>query len=606
MIPLRFSPSCGAGWFASVRRLVGWGLLAASVSGVCGAAPAPAPAAAPAPAVPPRPNIVFILADDLGIVDVNAYAARFTGARPEQMYYETPHLDRLVREGMAFSQAYACQLCSPTRASLLTGRYASRIGFTTAVGGTVRTFYNQALTPPAGYVAQDALEWVDKIAIPQALLNGTTLDALPSGQPADAGRDETTLAEALTEHRSAFLGKWHLGGHGSRGWQPHDQGFAEIAYFDEGGSPYQKWRAAWDSPQLLHPRTPQPALLRGKSGENLGHDYLTDELTAQAERYLRNQAATPAAERKPFFLYFCHFAVHTPFQAPPAEVAYFERKATRGWNGQSNAIYAAMLRRLDQSVGRVLQTLADTGLESNTLVVFMSDNGGVTYTSPAATCNAPFKGGKAMHFEGGIRVPLVFRWPGRLPADRWCQVPVDCNDLFPTLLELAGYDPRPYYAAGRIDGRSLVPLFTDPANSRHEYPRDTFYWHYPLNVSVRHPDDGQPLAPHSAIRVGGWKLIFDWSGALQLYHVETDPFERQELSAAQPERTRELFRRLNDWIDANVAVKYTPALNPAYDPKQEVRARPFVDLRRQYLGDARAIRRADSDPRFQVLSSQSP
>lgn len=551
-------------------------------------------------------NVVFILADDLGIVDINAYAARFTGAEPAQMYFETPHLDRLVREGTAFSQAYACQLCSPTRSSLLTGKYAARLGFMTAVGGNVKTFYNQGLPPPPGYLAQDALFWNDKIAIPQALLNGTTIDALPSGQPADQGRDETTIAEAMTRHQSAFLGKWHVGGHGSRGWQPRDQGFEEIAYFDEGGSPYFNWRELWGSRTPSHPRMPQAELWKGLAGPNRGRDYVTDELTEHAVEYLRGRAQPSAAGRKPFFLYLCHFAVHTPFQGPADVVARFEKKTTRGWNGHDNAAYAAMLQRLDDSVGRITETLRSTGLDSNTLLVFMSDNGGAMFTTPPATSNAPFKGGKALQYEGGIRVPLIFRLPGRVPAGQWCDVPVDCNDLFPTILDLAGYDVRPYYADGKIDGRSLAPLFSDLTNARKGYPRDAHHWHFPLNVIVKDPDDGQPSAPHSTIRVGDWKLIFDWSGVLKLYNVAADPFERNELSAAHPERAAALFRQLNDWLDANVDVKYTPALNPAYDPAKEARTRPFVDLRRKHLGADRAIRASATDPRFALPEVMKP
>jgi arylsulfatase A-like enzyme len=549
-----------------------------------------------------RPNIVLILADDLGMVDINAYAARFTRAKAAEMFYETPHLDRLVREGVAFSQAYASHLCSPARVSVLTGKNAARLGFTTAVGGNVRTFYNQAMPPPPGYLAQDALEWADKgIRIPQALLNGTVRVGLPAGHPLDQGRDEITLAEALPGHRAAFIGKWHVGGHGSQGWQPSDQGFEELSHFDEGGSPYFNWRGRWNLRKPTHPKMPQPELLQGRTGSNLGHEYLTDELTEHAVRFIQEHAAPGGDQAKPFFLYLCHFAVHTPFQATPEDIAYFEGKATRGWNGHSNAVYAGMLKRLDDSVGRILQTLEATGLETNTLVVFLSDNGGVTYTDPMATWNAPFKGGKAMHFEGGIRVPLVFRWKGRLPEAQWCNVPVECSDLFPTLIELAGDDPTPFYTREKIDGRSLAPLFTDLANRKKRYARDTFIWHYPLNVIVKNPDDGQPLAPHSTIRQGDWKLVFDWSGVLKLYNIARDPYERRELSAAQAKRTQALFRQLNDWLDANVELKYFPALNPDYDPATEVRDRPFVDLRRKYLGEARAIRPAASDPRFAIL-----
>ncbi len=544
-----------------------------------------------------RPNIVFILADDLGIVDLNAYARRFTGAKNSEMFFETPHLDRLVREGTSFSQAYACQLCSPTRAGLLTGKNAARLGVMTATPGTVRTFYNQGIAPPPGYLAHDAVLWADPIKIEQALLNGSTLDALPAGRPLDQGRDEITFAEALTGYRSAFIGKWHVGSHGATGWQPQDQGFEPLAYTDEGSSPFFKWRGVWDSRLKKFPKMPQAELTAGKAGPDTGHDYLTDSLTETAVRFLGAQAAQK--ERPPFLLYLCHLAVHTPFQGKPADVAYFEQKATRGWNGQSNAIYAAMLKSLDDSVGRILDALASTGLADDTLVVFMSDNGGVTYTSPTATCNAPFKGGKAMMYEGGIRVPLVFRQPGKIPAGQWCDVPVDYADIFPTLLQLAHQDPAAHFA--RIDGRSLAPLLTDPANAQRGYARDTHYWHYPFNVIVINPEDNQPLAPHSAIREGDWKLIFDWSGKILLYDVKTDWREEHNLADTQPARALDLFKKLNAWIDANVAPKYTPLLNPAYAPAKEARPRAFVDLRKKLLGEAYAIRPAASDPRIDVL-----
>lgn len=569
-------------------------------------AESPTPELQPAGSANSRPNVIVILADDLGIVDMNAYAEKFTSAKPSQMFYETPNLDRLADEGLAFSQAYACHLCSPARASLLTGKYAARTGFTTAVGGNVQTFYNQAIDPPQGYVAQDAIVWQDKIEIQQALLNGTTRDALAAGHPTDNGQDETTLAEAMTHHSSAFIGKWHLGGHGSKGWQPADHGFDEISYFDEGGSPYFNWRTTWDSQHKRFPKMPQENLLKGKSGGNLGQDYLTDELTEHAVAYLKQKAKTSAADSQPFFLHFCHFAVHTPFQGRADDVALFQQKPTLGWNGHDNAVYAAMLKRLDVSVGRILDTLEETGLEKNTLIVFMSDNGGVMYTDPLATNNAPFKGGKGLHFEGGIRVPLVIRWKGHVEGNRWCDVPVDCNDIFPTVLELTGYDTSKFTQPTGIDGRSVVPLLNDPTNANSDYPRDTFFWHYPLNVIVKSPEDGLPSAPSSAVRHGDLKLIFDWSGALRLYNIAEDPFEQHDLSKEMPAKTLELFVLLNDWIDENVAVKYTPAINPNYDPAKESRTRPFVDLRRKYLGEDRAIRSIDQDPRFQLIPSNTP
>lgn len=583
------------------------------LAGFPGAAASAERASDPAPA----PNVVFILADDLGIVDINAYAQRFTGADPSEMFFETPNLDRLQREGLSFSQAYATHLCSPTRASLLTGKYAARVGFTTAVGGNVKTFLNQGLEPPEGYLAQDALEWRDRITIEQALLNGTTRDALASGHPLDQGQDEVTLAEAMPGHEAFFLGKWHVGGHGSDGWQPRDQGFTELGHHDEGASRYFSWRGAWNR-RAPRASTPTAALERAtpKSGTprppalsvaDHGQPYLTDELTERAVDFLHQRVRPGSGAQKPFFLYLCHFAVHTPFQAKPEDIAHFESKPTRGWNRHENATYAAMLRSLDASVGRILDALAETGLEDNTLVVFMSDNGGVTYTTPLATWNAPFKGGKATHFEGGIRVPLVLRWPGRINGGVWSDVAVDSNDLFPTVLELAGYDPAPHIGpegAGGIDGRSLAPLLDDPQNTTGGYPRDTFFWHYPLNVIVKSPEDGLPSAPSSAIRRGRWKLIHDWSGAARLYDLATDPFEHTDLSNENPDLTLSLFRELHDWIDANVEKKYTPAINPDYDPANEARDRPFVDLRAKWLGRPRAIRTVEDDPRFELLERE--
>lgn len=546
-----------------------------------------------------RPNVVFILADDLGFADVNAFAARATGVPAARQYYETPHLDRLAAEGLSFSQARATQLCSPTRASLLTGRHAAKIGFTTATPHFARSWSDRGLDPPGDYLAEDAVYWGDALKIPQALLNGTTLLALPAGRPGDKGRDETTIAEALTGHRSAFIGKWHVGGHGAAGYQPQDQGFETISFYDEGASPYFDWRKRWNGTDGEGPA-------RGDSGKDCGEEYLTDELTAQTVDFIRTHARTRPDE--PFLLYLAHFAPHTPLEAKPADIAHFESKEARGWNGHRDPVYAAMIKSLDDSVGAVVAALDEIGLTDNTLVIFLSDNGGVSWVTQAGgepvTSNAPLKGGKAMLFEGGLRVPLIMRWPGVIPAGVWSDVPVEVCDLFPTMLEAGGYDTAPFYEAG-LDGRSLVPLFADPANADKKYPRDTFYWHYPFNVAPLHPDDGLPLTPHSAILQGSDKLIHDWSGRLYLYDLAQDPSEQHNLAEKNPEKARELFVRLHDWIDAHVAVRYTPASNPDYDAAAEIRAAPFADLRRNYLGDDRAIRRPGADPRFRALQENT-
>ncbi len=561
------------------------------------------PLASPSSENNTKPNVVLILADDMGYTDLGAYAERATGTPIDQQFYETPNLDKLVDEGIAFSQAYVCPLCSPTRSSLITGRYAAKIGFMTATGGRAESWYNQGRTPPSGYMAQDVISWKDDIKEERALENGSTLLALPAGTPYDQGRDETTLAEALNEHgyRSTFIGKWHLGGHGSKGYEPHDQGFEEIAYYDAGGSHYFNWQKAWDRRNRIHDTMPQEELLIGKSGDPTDEDYLTDDLTVQATRFIENHSETQS--EKPFFLYFCHFALHGPLQAKQEDIAHFDAKPTKGWNSHTNATYAAMTRSLDDSVGALVKTLEKVGQLENTLIVFMSDNGGVSWPlnqktrddATRPTHNAPLKGGKAMVFEGGIRVPLVFFWKGRLTSNQWVDRAVDCNDIFPTILELAGINPSSYYEQKNqpaIDGRSLVSLLRDESEAIASYDRDTFYWHYPYNVIVYNPVDDLPLTPHSAIRQGPYKLIYDWSGRIWLYNVEEDISETRNLAEEQPELAQSLFQRLNDWLDQNVSERYLPTLNPTYNPAKDKRDHPFVDLRKEILGADQAIKPA--------------
>lgn len=527
-----------------------------------------------------RPNIVFILADDLGYTDVNYFAQKITGTPADKQYYETPNIDRLAQKGVAFSQAYACPLCSPTRSSILTGKYASRLGFMTATAGTANTSYIRGMEPSGGFHEQDCY-WDDKtITNPLALNNGNTLIALPSGQPQDHGRNEITIAEALKGYRSAFLGKWHLGGHGSEGYQPHDQGFEEIAYYDAGGSWYYNWRDKWDRKEKFYPKMRQAELIQGKAGDDKGIDFLTKDLTERAVDFIDFQAKQ--GDGKPFFLYFCQFAVHGPWQAPDSTIQYFDKKATKGWKGQSNATYAAMIKHLDISVGRILQKLKDSGTDKNTIVIFMSDNGGITVgtgkNGEQVTTNSPLNGQKANVYEGGIRVPLIISYNGHVSAGNWCDIPVDCNDLFPTLIELSG-SPNPTH---QIDGQSLATMLRDVKNKRRSYTRNTFFWHYPLNVIYKNPEDGLPFTPHSAARKGDYKLIFDWYGRLRLFNIREDISEKNNLAKLMPEKTRELFRELINYLEKNVEKKYWPGNNPDYDPKTELRKVPYVDLCKAY------------------------
>lgn len=527
-----------------------------------------------------KPNIILILADDLGYTDVGVFAEKITGVPQSKQFYETPNIDKLSAEGISFSQAYACPLCAPTRSSIITGRYASKLGFMTATGSATVTFYAKGITPPKGFSPFDEL-WADSIPIQQALINGYTKVALPSGQSGDK-TNEVTIAEGLKGYDAAFLGKWHLGGHGVVGYQPKDQGFRELAYFDAGGSPYYNWRPLWNSKTNPYPLSKQKVSARGDAGPETGKDYLTDDLTVQALNYLDERAKSN--EDKPFFLDFCEFGVHAPIEAPKDLSDYFDKRTTKGWNGHHNPVYAAMIKKLDESVGKVMEKLKETGLDENTIVVFMSDNGGVTWNThdpgdtTATTSNSPLKGGKAMVYEGGIRVPLIIWEKGKITQGNWSNVPVDCNDIFPTLMDMASEK----YNEALLDGKSLKPLFTDVKNKSKNYNRNTFIWHYPLNVIVKNPLDNQPLTPHSAIREGDYKLIYDWYGRLQLFNIKKDISETKNLAFKKTKITRKLFADLIDWLDKNVEKQYLPTVNPNYIPSREVRKMPFVDLYSAY------------------------
>jgi arylsulfatase A-like enzyme len=526
-----------------------------------------------------KPNVIVILADDLGYTDLNCFAAKVTKTPANKQYYETPNIDKLAKQGVAFQQAYACPLSSPTRSSILTGKYASRLGFMTATAGNANTYYAQGVEPPEGFHEQDCY-WSDKTAGVSALTNGTTLIALPSGQPQDKGRDEITFAEAMKDYHSAFLGKWHLGGHGSEGYQPHNQGFEEIAYFDSGSSSFFNWQKTWNRTEKFFPKMRQAELTQGKSGIKKDIPYLTDDLTQRALDYIDDRTATN--DGKPFLLYFCEFAVHTPIQAPDETIKYFENKTTKGWKGHNNATYAAMIKHLDISVGKIMDKLKEKGIDKNTIVIFMSDNGGITVgkggDETPITNNSPLKGQKANVYEGGIRVPLIINYQGHVSAGKWSNIPVDCNDIFPTLLELTG-QPK---ATHQIDGQSIAQLLTDTKNKNKSYTRDSFFWHYPLTVIYKNTEDGLPFTPHSAVRKGDYKLIFDWYGRLRLYNIRKDISETTNLSKKMPEKTNELFVELINYLEKNVEKKYWPTPNPAYNPAKELRKVAYIDLYKAY------------------------
>lgn len=517
------------------------------------------------------PNIILILADDLGYMDIGGYAERTLGVPVSKQFYETPNINLLMHEGLSFSRAYTTQLCSPTRASLLTGRYAMKLGFTTASWAGRPTYYMKGEKPPDGYHLQDIIHHYDKINEPQSWLNATSIAALYSGQPADSGLDAVTIAEQLEDYDSAFLGKWHLGGHGAKGYQPSDQGFEPLAWYDSGGSPYFDWRKKWNAKELHLPTMPQDELMAGDAGKITSEGYLTDDLTVQALAYIEDRSKNKG---QPFFIYCSHFAVHGPWQSRRDHERYFDQKSTKGWNGHYNAAYAGMLKSLDDSVGQIMRKLTETGLDKNTLVILMSDNGGILKAQGNhITSNAPLKGGKAMLYEGGIRVPFVLWWPGRVPEGKWCDVAVHCMDLFPTLSELGGHK-----VLHAIDGHSLIPLLKDHKNKKKQYSQDTFYWHYPFNVGMKDVESGLFITPHSAIIQGDWKLIFDWHGKLRLYDLASDLSEKENIADLFPGKTNALFQDLKQWLLENIEPRYFPALNPAYNKGQDLRPYEFRDL----------------------------
>jgi arylsulfatase A-like enzyme len=277
-----------------------------------------------------------------------------------------------------------------------------------------------------------------------------------------------------------------------------------------------------------------------------GHEgeYLTDRLTDEAERFIEQN------KDRPFFLYFPHYAVHMPLQAKPELLAKYKAKAPAG--GQNNPTYAAMVESVDDSVGRIEKKLLALGIAQRTLVVFMSDNGGLW---PTATSNAPLRAGKGFPYEGGIREPLIIKWPGVVQPGTTCRAPVSSIDFFPTLLEAAGMKPP-----ATVDGRSLVPLLRQSGSLQ----REALYWHYP------HYWGGNRVRPFGAVRAGDWKLIeFYEDMRVELYNLKDDIGETRELAQDSPDRAAELRAMLHRWR-ASVGAQM-PTLNAGYDPEKAKR-----------------------------------
>lgn len=487
------------------------------------------------------PNVVLFLVDDLGWRDLHCYGSQF---------HETPHVDALAAEGVRFTQAYAaCHVCSPTRASILTGKYPARLHLTDWLPGR-KDFPSQKLLAP-NYQQQ-----------------------LP--------HEEHTLAEALKEHgyRTAIIGKWHLG---EEPFGPTSQGFdVQIP----------RWNKGW-------PKTGFHAPFELDGLEDQPGDYLTDRLTVEAERFIE------ANRERPFFLYLSHFAVHDPIQGREDLVTHFREKqksvappsatpfllegnpddqpplsrdqlnamlAKPAWSAhktlpqrtikikqhQDNVQFAVMVSAMDESLGRIVAKLAALNLDDNTIIVFFSDNGGMSaanFGNPArqigkgqldaaySTSNLPLRGAKGWLYEGGIRVPLIVKVPSAKLKGKDCHEPVISNDLYPTILELAGLPARPEQ---HRDGLSLAGLLNE---SKALPSRPALFWHFP------HYSNHGMQSPGAAIRAGDYKLIeYFENGSVQLFNLKDDLGEQHDLSAAEPSKTKELLEQLHRW-QANVGAQ---------------------------------------------------
>lgn len=482
-------PRVGPRWLPAFLGLVGW--LLAGPLGMAWAA---------------RPNIVLILADDLGAHDLGCYGADL---------HETPAIDRLARDGMRFQQAYSpSPVCTPTRASLLTGKHPARLRMTIWSEGSLKG-------------PQD-----------RKLLQAESRHDLP--------RSERTLAAILQSagYLTATVGKWHLG---DANHAPETHGFDVNIGGTHWGAPATFFFPYRGSGRFGAEMRYVPGLEFGVPGE-----YLTDRLTDEALRVID----TGVARGQPFFLYLAHHAPHTPIEAKAADVAHFESRVRPGMRHQ-NPVYAAMVRSLDESVGRVLGRLRERGVETNTVVVFASDNGGYIGTDARqqipVTTNAPLRSGKGSLYEGGIRVPLLVRWPGVTKPGTESAGPVVLTDLFRTLMRAAGVPEDPAVPA---DGVDLTPLMQDPKGS---LPREALYFHYP------HYYHAPKTAPVSALRMGPWKLVEHLEDRrVELFRLDADPGEGRDLSVEEPKRASELRERLQRWrteVDAAM-----PRPNPVVGP----------------------------------------
>lgn len=488
-----------------------------------------------------KPNIIFLLADDLGWRDLSAFGSTFD---------ETPNLDRLAKEGMLFTDAYAsCNVCSPSRSSIMTGQYPVRTGITDWISG------RQNGTGPMPY---------DKLLPPSFSFNLDTA--------------QLTIAEALKRggYATFFAGKWHLGQ--TAEYWPENQGFDINKGGWAAGNPWSHGMGGYFSP-YHNPRLPD-----GPKGE-----FLADRLTTETIKFIREKVK----EGKPFFADLSFYAVHQRIEAKPEYIRKFKDKAERlgldtlvqfikdapwmqreaGWKErvvQSNAVYAGLLYSVDENVGRIMDALKQLGIADNTIVVFTSDNGGLSTSEGTPTSNLPLRYGKGWNYEGGVRVPLIIKWPGVTKPDAVCHFPVINTDFYPTFLQMAHL---PLMPEQHKDGVSMVPLL----EGRSSINQPVLYWHYPHYSN-------QGGGPSSALREGDWKLVqFYEDNRVELYNLSTDIEERRDLAKAFPDKTATLLKELNLWKKETHAK--LPTLNPYYNGDYESLMKEKQETKKEYLSE---------------------
>ncbi|HLO79840.1 MAG TPA: sulfatase [Chitinophagaceae bacterium] len=468
-----------------------------------------------------QPNIVLIIADDLGWADLSSYGSSF---------YETPNLDKLAANGIRFTQNYAtCPVCSPTRSSLMTGKYPVKTGVTDWIRGRQENGkarpYEKLIAQPTAY---------------------------------QLSLDEKTIGEYAVDngYNTFFAGKWHLGEE-EKYWPDH-QGFQINKGGWSKGSPTGRIN---DSTGGFFTPYANPKLNDGPAGE-----YLTDRLTNECLAFIESN------NQSPFFLLYSLYAVHNPLQAPRDLVNKYKAKQAKlniaanarfvkdepwmksetEWERrvvQDNPVYAAMIENMDWNIGRLIDRLKQLGLDDNTLVIFTSDNGGLSTAEGSPTTNGPLRAGKGWMYEGGIRVPMIMYWKGKITAGSMSDLPVSTADLYPTIAKAINEN---YQKDKAIDGENIFQLLSQQKEARNR----TLYWHYPHYSN-------QGGKPASAIREGNYKLIYNYEDkTVELYDVVNDIAEKNNMATANNKIVERLKKKLFNWLNANHTL--FPSPNPGY------------------------------------------